>query len=79
VDLFKNEISRATNSKYEDGSFVKTESYEKRDHLYLQQEHFYKSILDKTTPVVTYDDGANAVYYVSKVLESLEVDGIISL
>jgi predicted dehydrogenase len=79
VDLFKNEISRATNSKYEDGSFVKTESYEKRDHLYLQQERFYKSILDKTTPVVTYDDGANAVYYVSKVLESLEVDGVISL
>ncbi|MAX65539.1 MAG: Gfo/Idh/MocA family oxidoreductase [Bacteriovoracaceae bacterium] len=72
VDLFENSISYATDSKFDDGSFVKKDSYQKRDHLLIEQEKFYDAILDQKEPMVTYQDGVNAVLYVSKVLESLD-------
>ena len=72
VDLFTNEIAVGTNSQFEDGSFVKTESYEKRDHLFIEQESFYQAILEDKDVMVNYDDGVAAVYFVTKVLESLE-------
>lgn len=79
VDLFKGEYLFATSSKFDDDTFVKSETYEKRDHLLLEQENFYSSILESKTPMVTYQDGREAVYYVSKVLESLETTGEIKL
>jgi hypothetical protein len=72
VDLFTNTIHRGTNSQFEDGTFVKEETYEKRDHLFIEQENFYNSIINNTTPMVTYEDGVNAVYLVTKVNESLD-------
>lgn len=71
VDLFTNTIHRGTNTQFEDGTFVKVESYDKRDHLLIEQENFYTSILANKKPMVTYDDGVNAVYLVTKVIESL--------
>lgn len=72
VDLFHNTIARATDSEYEDGSFVKEEAYEKRDHLLLEQENFYRSILEGSAPMVGYQDGVNAVKLVQAVIDSLE-------
>ncbi len=72
VDLFTNTISEGTSTQFDDGSYVKEETYEKRDHLLIEQENFYKSILSKTSPMVTYEDGVNAVFLVTKVNESLE-------
>lgn len=79
VDLFKGQYLFATSSKFEDGTFVKSETYEKRDHLLIEQEKFYNSIIESSKPMVTYQDGREAVYYVSKVLESLETTGEIKL
>lgn len=79
VDLFKNEIHFGTNTKFEDDSYVKTQSYEKRDHLNIEQESFYKSILNKSEPMVTYKDGVNAVYLVTQVLKSLEIQADVKL
>ena len=79
VDLFKNEILTGTNTEFEEGGYVKTEPYEKRDHLLLEQEAFFNSIQNKSKPMVSFEDGKNAVYLVSKVLESLEKSGNITL
>ena len=79
VDLFTNKIIKGTNTQNEDGSFVQESEYEKRDHLLIEQKNFYQSIISKTKPMVTYDDGKKAVYYISKVLESLESGGIVDL
>ena len=79
VDLFTNTIHHGTNTQFDDGSYVKEDSYEKRDHLLIEQERFYSAILNKTTPMVTYKDGLNAVYLVTKVNESLEQSGNLPL
>ena len=72
VDLFNNTIHTATPSQYEDGSYVKDSSYEKRDHLLLEQENFFRSILEKKPPMVGYKDGVRAIELVQAVIDSLE-------
>lgn len=72
VDLFTNKILEAINSKFEDGSFVKEESYTKRDHLLLEHQNFYTAILNASSPVVGLKDGMNAVHLVDCALKSLE-------
>jgi len=79
VDLFENKIYEGTDSIYGDETYVKVDSYEKRDHLLIEQEKFYQAIIDKTKPMVTFEDGANAVYLVTKVLESLDSSKRLSL
>lgn len=79
VDLFHNKIYHGTNTQNTDGSYVSERDYSKRDHLLLEQESFYQAIINEKQPMVTYDDGVNAVYYVSKVLESLVSSGGIEL
>jgi predicted dehydrogenase len=79
VDLFANKIAIGTNDVNADGTYVTTEGYEKRDHLLIEQTAFYNSILKKSEPMVTYNDGVNAVYLVTKVNESLETTGVIDL
>lgn len=71
VDLLNNEYSLAVSGNLEDGSFVKTQSYEKRDHLLIEQERFYDAILNNKDAMVNFEDGKKAVYLVEKVLESL--------
>ena len=72
VDLFQNKISHAPKGSFEDGSFVKTESYTKRDHLLLEHAHFYRSILEGKKPVVGLRDGLAAVHLVDRALEALK-------
>lgn len=45
---------------------------EKRDHLLIEQEHFFRSILEHSPAFVGLLDGAKAVYLVEKTLQSLD-------
>lgn len=71
VDLMKNEISEALGSS-PGPEFVSLDKYEKRDHLMLEHEHFYDSILNKKKPIVSLEDGLLAVALIDKVIESVE-------
>lgn len=51
---------------------IKEISYEKRDHLLIEQEKFYDSILNGTEIFVNLNDGVRALNLVDKVNESLE-------
>lgn len=77
VDLMRNEIKIARGSE-EGPEFVKIENYPKRDHLILEHQHFYDSIINKKPAIVTLEDGIVAVKLIDKVLMSansgLEVD-----
>lgn len=79
VDLFTNEYSIATDGQFEDGSFVKHFQYEKRDHLWLEQNNFYDAILGKQETMVNYTDGAVVVYLLDKVAESLDKQQYVEL
>lgn len=72
VDLFTNKIFEAPAGTFEDGSFVREESYTKRDHLYLEHEHFYRSVLESRPAVVNLQDGFNAVHLVDCCLKSMD-------
>lgn len=71
VDLFANKIFEATNGQYDDGSFVKEAAYTKRDHLLLEHQHFYQSVLHHHPAVVGLKDGLNAVHLVDCTLKSM--------
>jgi hypothetical protein len=71
IDLFANKILEASSSQFEDGSFVKEASYQKRDHLLLEHFHFYDSILKDKAPVIGLMDGVRAVHLVDMALRSL--------
>jgi predicted dehydrogenase len=72
VDLFSNKISVATKSVYPDGSYVKEDVYTKRDHLLLEHQYFYDSILNGKAAVIGIVDGFNAVHLVDCTLRSAE-------
>lgn len=69
-DLFANKllIGSATATK----DFVQEIPYDKRDHLLMEQDEFYNSIINKSEIFVDVQDGINAVRLIDKVLESLE-------
>lgn len=79
IDLMNNEHSYATNGQFENGEYVKKNSYEKRDHLLMEQKEFYHSILESREPMVDYYDGVRAVRLVQAVIESLESNNEIKL
>lgn len=70
VDLYKKEIKVAL-SQDKDGK-VSCESYAPRDHLLEEQKAFYQAISGRSKAVVDEEDGRKAVYFVDKVLQSLE-------
>lgn len=72
IDLFTNKIYDATNTTFDDGSFVKEEVYNKRDHLLLEHGHFYKSVLESKPAIIGLNDGLNAVHLVDCTLKSME-------
>lgn len=72
VDLFTNKFSTAAATQYAEGVFVKEESYEKRDHLLVEQDHFYQSIINGTPVFVNLEDGVKAVHLVDSVLKALD-------
>jgi predicted dehydrogenase len=79
VDLFHNKISRGVKDEVSEGVYVLSEDYEKRDHLLIEQQAFYQSILQDEKEMVTFEEGANAVVLVSKVLESLSKPGLMDV
>lgn len=79
VDLFKNSFQTSTNSEYDDGTFVKDYIYEKRDHLLIEHNNFYNAINGLEKEMVNFQDGANIVYLIDKVLESLSTQSFVEL
>ncbi|MCT4643119.1 MAG: Gfo/Idh/MocA family oxidoreductase [Bacteriovoracaceae bacterium] len=79
VDMFKNEYSIADNSSTNPQEFVQNYTYEKRDHLNIEQERFYNSILNDSKEMVTFEEGSNIVSVIDKVLESLDKNEEIKL
>lgn len=74
IDLLKGQI------EYINGDQRKVLQFEKKDHLKEEQDCFYKSILNKTPPKVSIQDGLNAVALVQIVKDRLlenENNGII--
>lgn len=67
VDLMKNEIQTA----YAKGDEVKVETYNKRDHLQLEQDSFYQTIRGQKPVMVSLHDGIAAVKLIDAVLQSL--------
>jgi predicted dehydrogenase len=72
VDLFTNKIFEATSSKFPDDTFVKEEAYGKRDHLLLEHQNFYHSILEGKPAIIGLKDGMNAVHLVDSTLKAME-------
>lgn len=72
VDLFTNKIYEATSSKFPDDTFVKEESYEKRDHLLLEHKHFYDAVLNNKPAIIGLKDGLNAVHLIDCTLKSMD-------
>jgi len=73
VDLFANKIYEATSSKFEDGTFVKEDTYAKRDHLLLEHQNFYRSIQTSQPAIIGLKDGLNAVHMVDCTLKAMDL------
>ena len=71
IDLFANKIFEASPTQFDDGSFVKESTYQKRDHLFLEHSHFYDSILNNKPAIINFADGVRAVHLVDMSLRSL--------
>ncbi len=69
VDLLNCQISKALE---EDSFEVKTETYERRDHLFLEHQDFYQSILSQRPVLVGINEGVEAVMNFQKILGPLE-------
>lgn len=78
-DLLNFEFSVALGSATDSDHYVQNNDYAKSDHLLIEQELFYESILNKTSAVVSIDDGVKIVELISKVHESLESGDVLPL
>jgi len=74
VDLFKNKIYFSGKNESEGSEIVQEAIYERRDHLLIEQEKFYESIISHSEVFVDFFAGKQAVYFVNKVLEALEAN-----
>ena len=72
VDLFENSYAIGSDSTFEDGEFVRKETYEKRDHLLVEHESFYSAIMGRDKVMVSFQEGAEIVKLIDSVLESLD-------
>ncbi len=72
VDLFENSYAIGTSSEFDNGEFVEKKNYEKRDHLLIEHQSFYSSIINKEEPMVTFEQGAAIVELIDSVLKSLD-------
>ncbi len=61
VDLFSNKIITAKGFLDNGEQNIQEVEYEKRDHLFIEQEYFYNSITDNRKVFVTLEDGINAI------------------
>ncbi|MBY0518047.1 MAG: Gfo/Idh/MocA family oxidoreductase [Bacteriovoracaceae bacterium] len=72
VNLFANKIQTAPSGEISPGVFVSESSYEKRDHLLIEQKAFYNSILQGAPVMVSGTEGRVAVVLVEAVLTALK-------
>tara|TARA_R110002072_G_scaffold534_6_gene3828 strand:+ start:8198 stop:9154 length:957 start_codon:yes stop_codon:yes gene_type:complete len=68
-DLMNREVKIADKNKESVEIIAK---YEARDHLAIEQNYFYQSILKDRPVFVNGDDGVKSILYIEKVLESLD-------
>lgn len=64
---------------YKDGELLEQQQYQKRDHLLLEHESFYHSIVEDLPEKVTLEEGAYAVYLADQILQSLAEEKPVSL
>ncbi|MCK5073095.1 MAG: Gfo/Idh/MocA family oxidoreductase [Bacteriovoracaceae bacterium] len=79
IDLMNNEILLASENTTNTKDYVKKNSYEKRDHLLIEQQHFYRSIIDMKHPIVDARAGRNVIKLLDKVTQSLETGDAIRI
>ena len=58
---------------------IVTHSYDRADHLYEEQDGFYKAIINKTKSLVSMEDGIEIVTWIDAVQRSLEQETSINL
>lgn len=58
---------------------IVTHSYDRADHLYEEQDGFYKAIIDKTESLVPMEDGIEVVAWIDAVQRSLEQGNTVKL
>lgn len=75
VDLLNKEYKVARFDQLE----VETSSYPPRDHLLIEQQEFYRSILENRPAIVDVNDGVTAVLLVEKVLQALESNELVEI
>ena len=71
IDLFNQKVVAAGKSN-DAASFTQTFSYAKRDHLLIEQEKFYQAIQQQQRPLVSLEEGKNAVAVAEMVLQALD-------
>lgn len=79
VDLFQNKILIAPYDEVSKGVYVDTIDYEKRDHLFLEQEEFFNSILNSTRPKIDLKQGQYVVSIIDAVHKSLDTKEVVQL
>lgn len=67
IDLMKEVVTCSV----DEGMELEVHEFDRRDHLLIEHQHFYKSIEFSQPPVVTFQEGADAVRIVNAVLNSL--------
>ena len=72
VNLFESNYSISSKDAKNEDEFVQSFDYPKRDHLLLEQDKFYNSILKGEDLYVSAKEGRGAVKIIEAVLESLE-------
>ncbi len=68
INLMTEEVDIAWGNKQS----VERKKFEKQDHLLIEHQNFYRSILEKKEAVVTFEEGLGAVKIVDAILASVE-------
>ena len=79
IDLLHSKLFVSKDISSDCEQVVTEREYEKRDHLLIEQEFFYDSILDNEDIFVTLEDGINAVNLIEKVNSSLESGELVEI
>jgi predicted dehydrogenase len=79
IDLLNQEIILARGDAQSADQYVIKKNYPKRDHLLLEHQAFYNSIIEKWSAIVGIDDGLLAIEMVDAVLRGLEKGQTVTL
>lgn len=79
IDLAQEKIRISSKSSAPGDDGVELVECQKRDHLLIEQEHFYNSILEHSPAFVGLNEGIQAVYLVEQTLKSMETEQKVEL